>query len=112
MTEIDFSNAIYRNEFQITIKVVPTDGLDEMNHPTSHARSRATVRTHSLTRTLLVALVVALVPLLVVAVASVPGVTVAFLAGAASGAVVAVVRRWPRRRGLRNRTVETALPDN
>ena len=83
-----------------------------MTHPDSHARSRATVRTHSLYRTLLVALAVTLVPLLVVAVASVPGVTVAFLAGAASGAVVAVVRRRPRRRGVSERRTATALPEN
>ena len=102
-TEISFSNSTYRSEFQITVKGMAPLGLDEMTHADPHARTRATVSAHSLGRTLLVALLVGVTPLAALVALTVGGLSVAFLAGAATGAVVAMLRRRsgrfvPRRR--------------
>jgi len=64
-----------------------------MNHADSHARTRATVSAHSLGRTLLVALLASLTPLAAAVVLTAGGLGSAFLAGAATGAVVAVLRQ-------------------
>lgn len=92
-TEISFSKPSYRNEFQITIMVGRDNGLAVMALPTTNARSRATVRSHSLGRTLLVAAVLALVPVTVLVAIEVAGLTLAFLAGAGTGVALALRRR-------------------
>lgn len=81
-----------------------------MNHPDYPAHLRATRSMHSLRTTLTVALLATLAPVLVVLAVSVPGTSVAFLAGAATGTGVAVVRRHLRRRGTRTgRDSQTAV---
>ena len=77
-----------------------------MTYADPSARTRATVSAHSLGRTLLVALLVSVTPLAALVVLTAGGLGSAFLAGAATGAVVAVLRRRsgrfvPRRAGDR-----------
>ena len=64
-----------------------------MTYADPSARPRATVSAHSLGRTLLVALLVSVTPLAALVVLTAGGLGSAFLAGAATGAVVAVLRQ-------------------
>lgn len=73
--------------------VEPVHGLDEMNHSTASARSRAPVAEHSLGRTVLVAALLTVLPLVGMVAVTAAGLSLAFVAGVASGLLVTLARR-------------------